>query len=127
MEEALIAVLLADTALAALVGNSVFPVARPQGSTLPAIVLHRIGSAPLNADDGEVGLENARMQIDCWARTYTEAKHTAHAVMLRLSGFEGGAHGTVLQSIERDLREGGGNAAAYLFRASLDFIIWSER
>jgi len=75
MEEALIALLLADPTIAALVGNSVFPVARPEGSTLPAIVLHRIGGAPLNADDGEVGLENARMQIDCWTRTYTEEKH----------------------------------------------------
>jgi uncharacterized protein DUF3168 len=131
MEEALIALLLGDTALAALIAQRIFPASRPQASPLPAVTLQRIGGGPLYADDGEVGLEEARLQIDCWGSTYTSAKQVARAVTRRLSGFDGPVGITVFQSIEldaeRDLREPGSNAADYPFRASLDFIIWSER
>jgi hypothetical protein len=131
MEEALFTLLLGDTGLAPMVGGRIYPSARPQASPLPAITLQRIGGGPLYADDGEVGLEEARLQIDCWGATYTSAKQVARAVTLRLSGFDGQVGATVFQSIEldaeRDLREPGSNAAEYPFRTSLDFIIWSER
>ena len=109
-------------------GTRVYPGARPQGSALPALVFNRIDGAPLYADDGEVGLAQARVQIDCWAATYTAAKQLARAVKASLSGFVGEAGGVDFPSIlidaERDLREGGSNAAEYLFRTSIDFIVW---
>ena len=131
MEEALIARLLADSGVAAVVGTRVFPGARPQASALPAIVLNRISGGPEYADDGEVGLEQGRIQIDCWAATYSEAKLLARAVTACLSAFEGTVGGTTFQfialDIERDLREGGSNADAYPFRTALDFLVWAER
>jgi hypothetical protein len=131
MEEALITRLLADGGVAALASTRVFPGSRPQGSALPAVELHRISGAPEYADDGEVGLEQARIQINCWGATYTAAKLLARAVTASLSAFEGTIGATTFQlielDIERDLREAGGNAADYPFRTSLDFLCWAER
>jgi hypothetical protein len=131
MEGALIALLLADSGLVAIAAARVYPGSRPQGSALPAIVLARVSGAPLYADDGEVGLGQARIQIDCWAATYGEAKTLARAVTACLSGFEGTVGDTVFQFIEldteRDLREGGSDAADYPFRTALDFLVWTEQ
>jgi hypothetical protein len=131
MEEAIIARLLGESGVAAIVTTRIFPGSRPQGSALPAIVLNRISGGPEYADDGEVGLEQARIQIDCWAATYGEAKLLARAVTACLSAVEGTVGATVFQSIEldieRDLREGGSAAADYPYRTALDFLIWAER
>ncbi len=131
MEEALIARLLADTGVAAIAGARVFPGSRPQGAALPAVVLNQISGGPLYADDGEVGLEQARIQIDCWAESYAAAKLLARAVTASLSAFEGTVGATTFQfielDIEQDLREGGGDAASYPFRTALDFLVWAER
>lgn len=131
MEEAIIARLLADTGVAAIAGARVFPGMRPQGSALPAAVLNRISGGPLYADDGEVGLEQARIQIDCWAETYTGAKKLARAVTACLSAFEGMVGTTTFEfielDIERDLQEGGGDAASYPFRTALDFLCMAKR
>jgi hypothetical protein len=128
MEEALIAKLLAAPGVAGLAGTRVYPGSRPQGSGLPAIVFNRIDGAPLYADEGELGLVQARVQVDCWADSYSGAKGLARATNAALSAFVGEVAGTQFLSIfidaERDLREGGANAAEYLFRTSIDFIVW---
>lgn len=130
MEEALIARLLADSGLSALVSTRIHPGSLPQGATLPALVITRIGGAPQYADEGETGLNEARVQVDCWADTYSQAKLTARAVVASLSAFTGTVGTTVFNQImlenERDIREGGGNAAEYPFRTSLDFAVWTE-
>jgi hypothetical protein len=131
MEEALIAYLLAGAGVVELVEARVFPGSRPQRSALPSIVFARVDGAPLYADEGEVGLEDSRIQIDCWGDTYKSAKLTARAVIARLSAFDGTVSGVAFQYVmldaERDFRENGSNAAEYLFRTSLDFIVWNER
>jgi hypothetical protein len=128
MEEAIIAKLLATSAVASLADARVYPGSRPQGSALPAVVFNRIDGAPLYADDGEAGIAQARVQIDCWAESYSDAKGLARAVNAGHSAFAGEAGGTQFLSIftdaERDLREAGSNAAEYPFRTSIDFIVW---
>lgn len=130
MEEAIIARLLASEEVAGVAATRVYPGSRPQGSPLPAAVLTLIDGAPLYADDGEVGLTEARIQIDCWAESYSGAKLLARAVKQRLSAFtgpSGGVHfATILIDAERDLREAGSNAAAYLYRTTIDFIVWTK-
>lgn len=127
MEEALIAKLLATTAIAALVGTRIYPGAKPQGSALPAIVCNLISALPSYSDDGEDGIREDRIQIDCWAETYTAAKLTARAVVAALSAFQGTVSGITFQYItldlEHDLTESGANAADYPFRTSLDFNV----
>ena len=130
MEEAIIARLLADPGVTAIVGTRVHPGSVPQGTALPAIVFNRVDGAPLYSDDGEAGLETERVQIDCWSDSYSEAKRLARAVRASLSAFAGTVAGVAFQNIlldaERDLRERGSGAESYPFRTSLDFIIWHQ-
>ncbi|WP_088346307.1 MULTISPECIES: DUF3168 domain-containing protein [Rhodomicrobium] len=130
MEEALIARLLAAPGVAAMVGPRLYPGRRPQASALPAATLIRISGAPVYTDQGEAGLASARVQIDCWGESYAAAKLTARAVIAALSAFAGLAGGVTFQNIlldaERDFSEGGSNAADYLFRTTLDFIVWHQ-
>lgn len=126
MEEALITKLLGTTAITNLVSTRVFVGARPQASTLPAIVINRISGAPLYSDDGEDGLEESRFQIDCWGLTYSSAKAVARAVRTALSAFQGTVSGVnfryVSLDLEHDIQETGSNTTDYPFRTSLDFI-----
>lgn len=130
MEEALIAKLLADGGLAALVSNRIYPVARPQGSMLPSIAVAIVSNVPVYANDGEAGIAEARVQIDCWGATYGSVKMVARAVTASLSAFFGTVDGRVFQYVlldaERDSRESGSNAPEYLFRTQLDFRVWYE-
>ena len=131
MEAAFIALILSDPAVAVIAGSRVFPVSRPQGAGLPAITSTRISGGPRYADEGEVGLELARLQVDCWAESYGVAKLLAQAVTRRLSGFAGTVAGKTFQAIdliqERDRQEGGGRNAQYLFNVQLDFSVWAKR
>lgn len=128
MEAAFIALLLADAPIAALAGDRVYPGRRPQGSTFPSIVCTRISGQPLYVDEGRAGLLDARMQVDCWAQTYTEAKTLARAVDTLLSAFSGVFAGVnfsyIMLDLENDLNESGANQSEYLFRVSMDFIVW---
>lgn len=128
MEEALISKLLTDAGVAALVGARVYPVSRPQASPLPAIVLTTISSIPVYTDDGESGLEQSRVQIDCIGQSYADAKLTSRAVKASLSAFVGSVDGKEFQNIlidgERDFRESGSNVESYPFRTVIDFQVW---
>jgi hypothetical protein len=128
LEEAMIAKLLATAAVTDLVSTRVYPGSVPQASAMPAIVVNRISGTPIYTDDGESGLQTARLELDCWGDTYSSAKTVARAVIAALSGFVGTVDDVEVQNTlldaERDMREGGGNAAKYLFRTNLDFIVW---
>ena len=131
MEEAIGTRLLATAAVTALVGTRVYCGSRPQGATTPDIMINRISGAPVYTCDGESGLAEARLEIDCWGATYGAAKNVARAVIESLSAFFGTVGGTTFQHIlldvERDFREGGNmNEPDYLFRTNLDFVVWFE-
>lgn len=130
MEGALIDLIKTDPTIAAVVGDRVFPLRRAQGSAYPAIVVTRISGQPLYADDGEVGLQDARVQIDSVAQSYTAAKDLAQMVRRLLSAFSGVHQGITFSYImldeERDLAESGANAAEYPTRVALDCIVWTR-
>lgn len=128
MEEGLIARLLATSGVTNLVSQRVYPGRRPQGSSLPTITLSRISGAPMYTDDGETGLASARVQVDCWGTTYTSAKNAARAAIDSFSAYFGSSGGYTFQYVlldaERDFSEPGADSAEYLYRTSLDFIVW---
>ena len=130
MEDALIAKLLADSGVSALVSNRVYPVSRPQGTALPAISLGTVSNVPVYTNDGEAGIAESRVQVDCWGATYGSVKAVARAVTASLSAFFGAVDGRVFQYVlldgERDSRESGSNAPEYLFRTQLDFRVLYE-
>lgn len=130
MEGALIDLIKADSFIGAVVGDRVYPLRRPQGSALPSIVSTRISGQPLYSDEGEAGLQNARVQIDTFATTYTQCKDLAQLVRDRLSAFSGVHDGInfsfIMLDEERDLSESGANASEYLMRIAMDFIVWTR-
>ena|SRR5690625_790507 len=137
MEEAVIQRLLADAAVSAIAGDRIFPGRIPQGESRPVVVLQTINAMPYYADEGEVRYDESRVQLDCWAASYGQAKQLSRAVIASLSPVDlaPGAPvftgtGIEFQFIElngaRDLPESGSNAAEYFFRVSLDFTFWTS-
>ena len=126
MEEALVAYLLADTALAALVATRIYWVEKPQAVVNPVMVLTRISGNRNYHMLGAANFVESRVQFDCDGLTYASAKGVARALRDRLSGFRGtqgtiAFYGCFLES-ERDTFDEAPTTDK-LFRTSLDFII----
>lgn len=64
----------------ASVGRKVHWVDRPQGESLPGLTLTVISPGTNYDHDGRVGLQYARIQLDCWGATYAEAKILSRGV-----------------------------------------------
>lgn len=125
MEEQLIQRLLAAAGVTALVSQRIWPGRRSQGSTLPAIVAHRIDGGREYHLKGDSGLSAARMQIDCWGDSYASAKRVARAVVASMSGARwtaGGVRfdGVLIEDESDDTFDEGGQA---LFRTRLDLMV----
>jgi hypothetical protein len=116
-----------------LAGNTaaeckVYPQSIPQGTPLPAIRVYQSGGGPLYADDGETGLFNPRVITEVYAKDYGAAKDLARQCRGVLSGYHGTLNGVDVQAIflddEQDDREGGSNAAEYVYIVSQTYQIW---
>lgn len=124
MEETLVALLLNNPAVALIADKSVNWSERPQGASLPAVVLHRISGVRDYSMDGATGLVDSRVQADCWAYTYKDSVRLSRAVRDALSGYRSGdTQGAFIVS-ERQSSEKEADGAQRFFRVSLDFIIW---
>lgn len=79
-----------------LIGNSpqtlaadrVYP-RLPQSVKFPAIRYQRIAVSRMLSLDGNVGVTDVTMQVDCMANTYSDAKTLADSVRVILHGFSG--------------------------------------
>jgi hypothetical protein len=129
MEEAIIALLLADSAVAALAGTRVHVGRAPQtlaGS--PYVLLRRVTGIRDYTTRAPSGYVESRIQVDAYGKTYTSTKLTARAVIAALSGFRGTASGKQIQGIfvdgERDLPTADeDDDVNNLFRVSVDFMV----
>lgn len=127
MEEAFIAFLLADAALAALVGSNIHYDASPQMTVEPRVVIEVISRVPIYADDGEAGLTQHRLQITSWATSKSSAKAVADAIFARLSAVSETYSGVDFQHVELDDEDSRFEALAdgrELHRVRQDYIIW---
>lgn len=126
MEEALKTLLLATSAISAIVSDRLTWLVRQQASALPALVLNVVSNVPEYSDEGEAGISQARVQVDCWGSTYASARALARAVKDRLSGTAETVAGVEFSAawveLEQDLYETAA-AGAPLYRVSLDFMI----
>jgi len=123
MEELLRTLLAGSTALTTLIGERLQWGFREQATALPAVTLTKISGGPLYSDEGEVGLDETRVQIDCWAASFTSATAVARAVREQLSGYFDANFRYISLDVQRDMREGGANQEEYEYRVSMDFII----
>lgn len=122
MEQEFRALLIATSTVTAVCGNRIDWGDSAQGAPMPRVVLNVIGNAEGLTQQGPDGLFSGRVQVDCYAISYAQAKTLARAVRSRLHGYAGGGFQLVTGASERDSRESGTNEAERPFRVSLDFL-----
>lgn len=124
MEEEFRAILLASGGLSALVGDRINWGVHPQGQAFPAIVLNLVSGFEGIHMNG-TGPFEGRVQVDCDAETYADAKRISRAVIGLLNTYRGGGFLFISHTSTRDDRKGGSNEAMRPFRAGLDFnVTW---
>lgn len=121
LEESICSHLSTVAAITTYVGASssarIYPVYLPQDPTLPAMSYQRISSQPQVSMGGFCNLDNPRIQIDCWATSYSAVKGMAEAVrdaMMSAAGFN------ALEISDQDLFE----PDLEIYRVSIDFSCW---
>jgi Protein of unknown function (DUF3168) len=127
--------LLADPAIAAIVGtnNRIYPVRLPQGQRLPSIVYSRVSGMGDHHMQGASGLSSPRFQIDAWAPTIDEAANLADLVQERIDGYRGPMPNTgspaddvEVQGVFLDNERDDYQSDIDMNRVSRDYIVWYE-
>lgn len=126
MEEALLARLRANVALAALVGDRVDWIERPQGDALPGVTLQGITPGRNYTQEG-TGLTGTRVQTDSWGATFLSAKRVARAVLAAVE--PAATQGSI--EFSRSFLDGGSDrdpvdiaGGGKVFGVRQDFIVW---
>lgn len=122
MEEEFRALLQAAPTVTALAPGGVHWGERPQGSPLPAVVLHVIDGAEGATLQGTDGLDVGRVQVDAWALAQTDAIRLRRAIESLLHGYRGGGFRGIFADGRRGDRATGSNEDERPFRAQVDFI-----
>lgn len=120
LEPRIVSALTGYTAVAALVGTRVYPLVLPQKAALPAVSYLRVDGVQDSNLSGNSGLEAVRVQVDCWGRTYAQAKGLADDVADAMAS---GFGNECVWLSDRDQYEDG----AKVFRVILEFSIHNER
>lgn len=113
--ETIFSTLTADSGVTAIVSNRVYPVVIPQKGTLPAITYQRVSGRRENGISGAGELVAVRVQVDCWAESYSSVRALADAASAALiaAGF--------LPVGDRD----GFEDEVLVHRVILEFTIWT--
>jgi len=104
--------------LAPLVAGASFPNLAAQNAAPPYIVYQRVVSMTHNNLLAPSDLQNTRVQIDAYAKTYAGVQQLAAAIRTAMQA----ASFTNLQISEQDFYE----LDARVHRVSLDYSIWSR-
>ena len=103
--------------------NSIAIVDLPQGALPPSIVFEVTSSSDTMTMQGPDGLVTGRVQIDCRAASYADAKAIAAAVICELNGFRSGNIRFARWDDTRESRSRGANDPDRLFVLTLDFFM----
>jgi hypothetical protein len=126
------AYVLADAAIAAIVGARMYATQMPQGETKASIVFTLVSDIGDHHMLGPSGLARPRYQIDAWSTNLDEAKALGNLIKARIDGYQGlflwGSNSPqdqvkvrgIFFDTARDLYESAGK----FFGRSQDFIIW---
>jgi hypothetical protein len=123
MEEELRALLLSSSGVSSHVGKRINFQTHPQGQALPALVLNTISDVQEYTLDGATGINESRVQVDCYASNYGAAKQLSRSVLRLLSAYQGGGFQGVFHVSSRDDYAGGSNEPEGASRVSMDYII----
>lgn len=121
MEDDLFAALSANTALAAIVATRIYPIILKEGSTFPALTYQRISSPAEHSLQGRSGLSTVRLQITCWADSFSAVASLKAAVREAIHSI----HSAAIQHVGRLLDERQTfEQDPKLYRVDLDFEVW---
>jgi hypothetical protein len=85
-----VAYLLTQTAITAIVKQSIQPIPAPEDlSQYPLITYQSPSDVSENANDGPLGVATSRIVFDCKALRYLDARNLALAVKAALNGYSG--------------------------------------
>lgn len=114
-----------------LVRSRIYPLYVPEGENVnrDCIIYTIVSVVPDHVMQGPSGLVNARVQIDCWARNYTDMITLGDAVRLLLDGYKGTCEGTPITSSRllnsfdnREISDSSDELS--MCRRMLEFEIW---
>ena len=120
------AFLVADTDLAALVGQRVHHQAVPESSHLPAVVFWRVSTAPQNRLAGVSGVHRMRWQFGARANTALKAEEVADALVARLENHTGPTGSSEVQHILYEARFDGWDPQLESYADDVDVIVWAR-
>ena len=129
MRKALRAKMLANSALAAIVGTRVYNMdTRPQGGALPAVTIRQINGARQYTHDGVGGLVAARVEVNCYGASGADASSLATAARRAIEGngftLDGETVHSVMLQGEQDFTGEAEAAGVRVYRVALDFEVW---
>lgn len=84
----MVAHILADQALTAIIKDRLYPLAIPDTGTVPAIVYQRVSSPRTLTLDGD-SVNSPRIQFSCYATSFGQAKQVAMGLCESLDCFRG--------------------------------------
>lgn len=105
------------TAVGALVSGRCYPINAPEKPAAPYAVYFQVANAPEVTLENTVPIENTRVQVDVYAKTYAEAQSLAAQVRTAMMGL------TAVPLLSVDLFE----QEVKLYRVAQDFSIWFNR
>lgn len=88
-ETDLVTALKAAAGVDAIIAGRIFPLLRPQGESLPALVYERISTDPVNSLQGSSGLDGVQLRLTSWAPSYKTAQQLATAVRAAMAAAPG--------------------------------------
>ena len=125
LEEGLKAALAADGTVNGLVSGRIYPEIMSESVTYPAISYTRISTVPWQILTGVATFTQVRIQIDCWASSYSGVKALASAMKNAIHGVR--ALGSVdiehcFMVSQQDLSQIDGDREDR--RVSMDFMVY---
>jgi len=103
-----------------------YPLSLPQHPTYPATTYQVISTTREHAQGTDATISVSRVQVDCWAETYSEVQTLAAQVHASLSRFKGTVTGITVCDILHDNTEESFEPDTGVYRVSIDYMIYLE-
>jgi Protein of unknown function (DUF3168) len=130
LRPALVEYLLADTNIAAAVGDRIYPVIMKQGVMNTSIVYNRISGFGESTYSGPAWITRPRYQLDSYATRADAAAALADLIKQRLEGFSGvmgtGGQAINVLGIFYDGEHDEYDPDARMYRVRRDYFVWFQ-
>jgi hypothetical protein len=120
LESKLYSVLSGSTTLTALVSSNIYPEHRTQADALPAVVYARASGLRVNSLSGYSGLENASVDVTCYALTVDSRRSVGDAVIGAMTS------ATSMQVVLNDSPSDYYDDEVQVYERNMTFSVWNR-